>query len=383
MTRHLILLSLDWIRPKDPRTSLGHASLIARLALVPDLTVTPIAFAVNEPGFNRERVLETLIAAIGDGRSDVAIGAYVWNEPVIQWLLPALRRTGFRGRIILGGPQISYAPPGIDATYPDADIFIRGYGEDALAAVAATDALQVPGVSRRGSDMSERPAAVDLEGLPSPFLSGALAPSRFVRWETQRGCIYSCSFCQHRESGSRLRQNTLAPTRTAAEIDQFIRDGVQDIAVLDPIFHTNPAAAAILRRFGKAGFSGRISLQSRFELIDDDFLDACAELDVRLEFGIQTVQRAEMRAVGRMNDLVKADAVIGALHRRGIPFEVSLIYGLPANTCVLRGERPVVPGPGRADAEGVPPHAAARHRTGPGPRAVGARRERRRHSRGR
>ena len=107
---------------------------------------------------------------------------------------------------------------------------------------------------------------------------------------------------------------------------------MRDIAVLDPIFHTNPAAVDILRQFGEAGFGGRISLQSRFELIDDDFLDACAGLDVRLEFGLQTVQRAEMRAVGRMNDLLKADAVIGALHRRGIPFEVSLIYGLPEQT---------------------------------------------------
>lgn len=333
MTRHLVLLSLDWIRPKDPRTSLGHASLLARLAAVPDLVVIPVAFAVNDPATTRSGVLAAVMAAIRGSRADIAIGAYVWNEPVVQWLLPALRRSCFEGRIILGGPQISYATAGIDRTYPDADIFIRGYAEDALAAVVATDApVDLVGVSRRGHDVSELPAAVDLQGLPSPFLGGGLPPSGFVRWETQRGCIYSCSFCQHRESGSRLRQNLLAPARTAAEIDRFVRGGARDIAVLDPIFHSNPAAVDVLRRFGEGGFSGRISLQSRFELIDDEFLDACAGLDVRLEFGLQTVQRAEMRAVGRMNDLAKADAVIAALHRRGIAFEVSLIYGLPEQT---------------------------------------------------
>jgi radical SAM superfamily enzyme YgiQ (UPF0313 family) len=333
MSRHLVLVSLDWIRPKDPRTSLGHASLLARLVEVRDLVVTPVAFAVNDPAFTRSAVLAAVLAATRNGQADVAIGAYVWNEPVVQWLLPALRQSGFAGRIILGGPQISYAPPGIDRTYPDADIFIRGYAEDALAAVVATDApVDLVGVSRRGHDVSELPASVDLRRLPSPFLGGALPPSGFVRWETQRGCIYACTFCQHRESGSRLRQNVLAPARTAAEIECFVRGGARDIAVLDPIFHSNPAAVDILRRFREGGFSGRISLQSRFELIDDEFLDACKGLDIRLEFGLQTVQRAEMRAVGRMNDLAKAEAVIAALHRRGIAFEVSLIYGLPEQT---------------------------------------------------
>ena len=39
-----------------------------------------------------------------------------------------------------------------------------------------------------------------------------------------------------------------------------------------------------------------------------------------------------MRAVRRMNDLAAADRVIRQLHRRGLTFEVSLIYGLPTQT---------------------------------------------------
>lgn len=292
-----------------------------------------MAFAVNDPAFSRTALLDAILAAARGSDVDIAIGAYVWNEPVVQWLLPALRHAGFHGRIILGGPQISYAPAGIDASYPDADVFVRGYGEDALAEVVLLgEASGIRGVSARGHDRSEVPAVVALEELPSPLLTGALSPSPFMRWETQRGCIYACSFCQHRESGARLRKTTLAPARIAAEVDTMVAAGVQDIAVLDPIFHSNPAAVDILRRFAGRGYTGRLSLQSRFELVDEVFLDACAGLGVRLEFGLQTTQRDEMRAVGRMNDLDKADRVIGELHRRGIPFEVSLIYGLPEQT---------------------------------------------------
>ncbi len=333
MMRHLVLVSLDWIRPKDPRTSLGHASLLARLAAVPGLLVTPVAFAVNDPAFSRAVLLEAILAAVRGSDADIAIGAYVWNEPVVQWLLPALRQAGLDGRIILGGPQISYAPPGIDASYPDADVFVRGYGEDALAQVVLLgETSGIRGVSVRGNDRSEVPAAVALDELPSPLLTGALPPSPFMRWETHRGCIYACSFCQHRESGARLRNTMLAPARIAAEVDTMVAAGVRDIAVLDPIFHSNPAAVDILRRFTGRGFTGRLSLQSRFELVDEPFLDACVGLDVRLEFGLQTTQRDEMRAVGRMNDLDKANRVIGELLRTGIPFEVSLIYGLPEQT---------------------------------------------------
>lgn len=333
MNGHLVLLSLDWIRPKDPRTSLGHASLLARLAAVPGVSVTPLAYAVNDPNFSRAAVLDAVLDAVGDRDTQVAVGVYVWNEPVVQWLLPALRRAGFRGRILLGGPQISYAPVGVDARYPDADVFIRGYGEDALAAVVRSDDPSgIRGVSIRGHDRSELPAVVTLEALPSPLLTGSLPPSPFMRWETQRGCVYACSFCQHRESGARLRNTTLSPGRIAAEIDRLVAADVRDIAVLDPIFHSNPAAVGILRRFSQRGYRGRLSLQSRFELVDEAFLDACEGLEVRLEFGLQTTQRAEMRAVGRMNDLKKADRVIGELHRRRMPFEVSLIYGLPEQT---------------------------------------------------
>lgn len=351
MNGRVVLVCLDWLRPKDPRVSLGHASLYAALASVPGIEIVAVASAVNAPGFHRRALLADIMRAATVG-SDIAIGVYVWNEPVVQWLLPALRQAGFAGRIILGGPQITYAPAGVLDVYPHADMIIRGYAEEALAAVVARpEVLALKGVTRRGLPDSTDPATTDLLALPSPILAGIAPIQSFMRWETQRGCIYACSFCQHRESGVRLRQRVFAGERVAAEIDVLVQGGARDIAVLDPIFHNNPAALDILGRFVARGYSGRLSLQSRFESIDDAFLDACSELQVRLEFGLQTVQRSEMVAVHRMNDLATVDAVITKLRARAIPFEVSLIYGLPTQTlasfaesvrwCQDRGVSPV------------------------------------------
>lgn len=329
MTSHVVLVSLDWLRDKDPRRSLGHASLLARLRAEGDISVSSVEFAVNAPGFTREALLAAVLAAVRDDRSWIGIGAYVWNEHVVQWLLAELRHAGFTGRIVLGGPQISYAPPGVDANYRFADFFVRGYGEDALVRLLSEDD-EVVGVTRQGHDTTDARSDIDLLALPSPYLSGTVTPSSFVRWETQRGCPFSCSFCQHVEPGAKLPQRKLLAERIEHEIELLVKANVRDIAVLDPVFNDDPAHAAhVLRRFAGLGYSGRLSLQCRFEDVTAEFLDACDPLDVCLEFGLQTIQPLEMKAIRRKNHLGKVEAVIAELHRRRICFEVSLIYGLP------------------------------------------------------
>ena len=50
------------------------------------------------------------------------------------------------------------------------------------------------------------------------------------------------------------------------------------------------------------------------------------------EFGLQTTNDEEGKAIGRPNRLDMAERVIEKLKARNIPFEVSLIYGLPKQT---------------------------------------------------
>lgn len=333
MNTRLVLVSLDWGRAKDPALSLGHASILARLALEPSIDVKSLTLAVNAPSFCREAVLAAIIDSARGHDSFVAIGAFIWNEPVVQWLLPALRGAGFTGRIILGGPQVSFCPAGVDVLYPDADVFVRGYAEDALAQFVASRGLTLArGVTLRGEDRSTHSARPDLDALPSPLLTGVLKPGAFMRWEAQRGCPYSCSFCQHRESGSRMRFGVLPQGRVQKELDVIASSGVKELAVLDPVFNINPQAEAILQTLANLGYRGSVSLQCRFELLTASFLDACSRLDVHLEFGLQTIHEPEMLAIQRRNNLAKVEAALALLRSSGVSFEVSLIYGLPEQT---------------------------------------------------
>ena len=334
--RKVVLVDFYWTRNKDPRVPLGHASLLAALRHG-GVEVEAMAFAVNgdlDDDAIADRV-EQACSGAAPADIDVAIGVYVWAEAQVRRLLGRLRERGFRGRIILGGPQISYARPGLEALYPEADVFVRGYGEAALVELArAPGPAGILGVHRAGDHDRVAQAAVDLEALPSPWLDGAvpLAGQAFIRRETQRGCPFRCSFCQHREPGSRLVRRELSRARVLEEVDLFCRAGVREIAVLDPIFNQGAWATTVLERFAAQGFGGRLALQCRAEMVDDSFLAATRGLDVCLELGLQTIHLEESKAVERGNNLPRVEAALAKIRQQGHDHEVSLIFGLPGQT---------------------------------------------------
>jgi radical SAM superfamily enzyme YgiQ (UPF0313 family) len=338
MARKLILVALNWTRDKDPRMPLGHASLLATLHQVDGLAVESVVRPVNTVALNPFELATDILSRVGGQAHkevDIAIGIYVWAEEIVQLLLPALRRLGFGGRIILGGPQISYTSAGLETLYRDADVFVRGYGESALLELAQTPGRPtIEGVHYAGDVDLGAQGAVDLLSIPSPWITGAvpLHRRRFLRWETQRGCPFRCAFCQHREPGARLTKRDLSLDRVLSEVDLFCRNEVEEIAVLDPIFNVGPRATQILNAFHERNYRGRLSLQCRAEYVTDEFIEVARQLKVQLEFGLQTIHDAEGEAVQRRNHLPRVDTALAKVRSAGISHEVSLIFGLPRQT---------------------------------------------------
>ena len=91
-------------------------------------------------------------------------------------------------------------------------------------------------------------------------------------------------------------------------------------------------AKNILKRFLSNNFQGRLSFQCRAEMTDDEFIDLASQLNVRLEFGLQTIHKEEGRAVNRINNMKKVDSVMSKVLKENIECEVSLIFGLPCQT---------------------------------------------------
>lgn len=329
----VILVSIDWRRPQDGKTGLGIASIAAALQ-ASGVPCQVIDAQVNCPEFSLRRVLKELLIAITEAGPNclVGFGVYVWNDAEVRDLISLIKGKGTD--IVLGGPQISYMEKNqLESVYPEADFFVRGQGEMAIVALAKGRVPDDCGIHIAGTPDLGRKADHDLLELPSPYLLETIQIQENIRWETQRGCPFKCSFCQHREPGKRLKHQWFDCQRLEKELKMFAAAGVKRISILDPIFHTNPTRAiGVLNSIKTAGVTAQLALQCRFETCSEEFLDALDGLDVILEFGLQTTIKAEYLAIQRPNHMEVVCNRIRQLHERKIDFEISLIYGLPHQT---------------------------------------------------
>ena len=332
-TRPVVLVSLDWIRNGDPKFGLGTASIASALHSE-GINVQIVSDAVNSDSFCYESFFARVNGAVNAAGANVliGIGAFVWCESEVQRLLENL---GNRIDIVLGGPQISYTTDTEpEALYPNVSYFVRGYGEKAMVALANGTARNGElGLHFAGTKDLKSHANYSLDQLPSPHLDGTSPIGHFVRWETQRGCLFKCNFCQHRQPGYRPNCSEFATDRIYDEIVAFQKSGTSRIAVLDPIFYNNSERTIkLLSRMRETCLTAELSLQCRFEFTNDSFLDALEGLDAWLEFGLQTIHKNEAKAVRRPNNMKIVEKKIAELNIRQIPYEVSLIYGLPFQT---------------------------------------------------
>ena len=167
--------------------------------------------------------------------------------------------------------------------------------------------------------------------MPGSVMDG----QKMVRLETKRGCPYHCSFCAHRDlNGNKV--HAYPKERVYEELSIFKAGSVQKINIIDPVFNTGRNYLNILRDIRRIGLTSEVSLQTRFEAIrgagGEAFLNLCAEMNVHLEFGVQTVMEDEYKAVRRPNHVRMIKSLMKELNDRDISYEISLIYGLPNQT---------------------------------------------------
>lgn len=336
--RRLLLIGLDWIRCKAPPLSLANASIAAACAGVAE--VSTITMNCNQPHLELAAELTAeLLAATTSEPPLVGLGGYVWAEPMLNDTICTVKKVlGKETTVVLGGPQITYSPAqpfSLASQYPLADGFIRGHGEEPMRQLLMGAASPVGYTSREQFDLGLQSKG-GFASTPSPFLSGWMPPQRFLRWETQRGCPFLCSFCQHKDSAN--RRVALDRERIFEECDWMVRQSIdgplRDLAVVDPTFNSGPNYLEVLAKL--SGYIGKLSLQCRLEMMTDEFMHAVLELSrtahVVLEFGVQTVHKNELRLIERPSNAKRIERWLDQLNAEGVPYEMSFIYGLPEQT---------------------------------------------------
>ena len=331
--RKLLLISFDFIKDGEPNTSLAIGSIISYLHSKKEYGVEFVAkhhtinmYSLNKNTTSIEIAKEIKYLEISSF-DFIAISAYVWSEKYVNDLMHILRiEYLFTGKFILGGYQISYSNNPL-VEYPNCEFFVDGYGEDTVYQI-------LMGKHKFGLIKS----SLEFSNIPSPYTTGIIpikVNQSKVRIETKRGCPYRCTFCAHRDLTNNkvlLKDND----RVFEELIFFKNKNVKKINILDPIFNAGKDYLAILKKMVALDLSSLISIQTRFETITGEnglaFLNLCEGLNIHLEFGLQTAIRNESILIRRKNQPEKIASVMKELNKRGISYEVSLIYGLPSQT---------------------------------------------------
>ncbi len=215
----------------------------------------------------------------------------------------------------------------MEKTFPRADYFIKGYAEKALKNILIQAVIPEKKVLLE---------PVFLEDLVSPYLTGVLSlNTRKIHWETKRGCIFKCGFCEWGNATKNMIQ--IDNERLLNEIELIKQSPIDEINILDGTFNIGTEYLDIFKKLIEIP-DLKITCQARFESLfgkkATEFLSICAEnrQRVHLEFGLQTIHESEMLTIGRRNRIEKIEKALKILNDNKIDYETSIIYAIPGQT---------------------------------------------------
>jgi len=351
------------LRPKPvPSSSLG-----ASLAYLPHSVALLEAYARRRA--RQPSALQFLlplykpmpIAAAVDhlrGADVVGFSVYVWNIRFSLAVAEAVKRARPDTLVVLGGPQVPVEAADVLRAHPFVDIVCHGEGErsflDILERYPTTDWDGIPSISYldragRFSPVPRRSRIVELDDIPSPMLDGVYdrlmqsAPEQkwLLTWETNRGCPFSCTFCDW-GSATASKVSRYGMDRLFAEIDWMVDRGIQHLFVCDANFGMLPRdleiASYIAAAYGRHRSHVAISVQSTKNRSDrSETIQRIFQQSQVVSFGasisLQSVDAGVLKAIKRDN--ISLDA-FERLHkhyaRQGLETYSDLIIGLPGET---------------------------------------------------
>lgn len=292
------------------------------------------------PSVSPEEMATQALAA----RPDVlALSCYVWNLEALMAVAAIVRRSSPRTRIVVGGPEVGPIPDATLAAYPDVDVVVRDEGERPLADLlmawrAGGDLRGVAGISYRESGVvvanPDGPIA-DVNTLPPSRDTADVPRSRRIACvETQRGCVFRCSFCFYNK-GLSIRNRRFSIERVEADLRYWLAQDIDELYFMDPVFNLNAERAKTICRLLATLNTRRLPLSAEVwaEFIDDELADLMVAAGFRaLEVGLQSTQQQTLDAVDRRLRVAPFIAGVRALQSRQIRCEVQLILGLPHDT---------------------------------------------------
>jgi radical SAM superfamily enzyme YgiQ (UPF0313 family) len=293
----------------------------------------------NEKGYPVE-LISTDIENINNGvekilSSDYSIcglsSNYVTESYVIEMARRIKQEKGSKPLIVVGGPSVTYSSKNSKIRNSEADIFVKGDGEEAFYHILQSPdsilkgEMQIPGISTK-QNSNETLGLTDIQQLPSVF------PVNFetnhVYWETVRGCSFNCIYCAHPGQNNKFREISIE--KITQEAKYLEERKFKAIYITDPILGGSKERSKQILKLLKGLKDSFITAEYRPEYLDEETMDLLEEANIGwLEFGLQTIN--SNLSYFRKNAPSVTDK-LEKLSRRKIKYSLDLIAGIPGDT---------------------------------------------------
>ena len=269
----------------------------------------------------------------------VAFSAYTWNFQFSLLMAREIKRRNPSCVIVFGGPHvpgviqrrmpngIQFFPERVEEfhrKYPFIDIACHGEGENVFVSLLENiehDWRKVPSISfvDRDDRFVVTPKAErikDLDLIPSPYLEGVFEPlinshpdhKWLVMWETNRGCPFSCSWCDW-GSQTAAKITKFGMERLYKELEWIAQHKIEFVFSADANFGIFDRDADIARYAGemrkKYGYPHKLSVQNTKNREENSLKVQEILFDYGLNNGVvmalQSVNPNTLKAIHRHN----------------------------------------------------------------------------------
>lgn len=292
----------------------------------------------------------------------VGFSTYVWNVRISLAIARQIKQARPRTLVVFGGPQVPDQAEAFLAEHPFIDLVCHGEGEDVFLRVIEkrraggdrqeADWSDIPSISfmRDGAFVSTPRAArlKSLDAIPSPYLTGVFTPliaanpneTWLALWETNRGCPFSCTFCDW-GSAVAAKVYPFEISRLHAELDWFAARKTEFIFCCDANFGILPRDVEIARYAARlkteCGYPQALSVQNTKNATDRAYevqsILSKSGLNKGVTLSLQSVDAGTLEKIKRKNI---SPASYQELQRRFTRDKVEtysdLILGLPGET---------------------------------------------------
>lgn len=252
---------------------------------------------------------------------------YLWNLPLMRSLGEHLKKLRPQSRLVLGGPEVSYATERFDCdTWVDA--IVSGEGEDAFCELCRRFSLKEP--TERIIHASPARNAMKNEGI---LYRDGEGTGGMLYYESSRGCPYSCAYCLSSATQG-VRMKSVEETLADLLAFEALEGKYRVIKFVDRTFNADRKRANAI---WKALLDDRFRKCYQFEicasLLDEESFSILSQFPkgkVQLEIGLQSTNPETLESVARH---IQPRAVLDAVRRLhsfgNLHLHLDLIAGLP------------------------------------------------------